>query len=143
MAKIMMVSTVHQSKDIRIMQKEAVSLAQAGHDVSFVVTNDKEEVYKGVKIIPLKTEKSRKARMFLRRSTSLKRSESIIRMSFTRTIPNCFPRSCGSGFSDIRLCTMRMRISRLRPAKSISFPRKGGRWRQDGLKDTSGSALSA
>lgn len=66
MAKIMMLSTVHQPKDIRIMQKEAISLSQAGHDVSFLVTSDKEEVYKGVKIIPIKPAKSRKIRMFLR-----------------------------------------------------------------------------
>lgn len=66
MAKIMMVSTVHKPMDIRIMQKEAVSLAEAGHDVYFAVTSDKEEVYKGVKIIPIKPAKTRKERMFIR-----------------------------------------------------------------------------
>lgn len=47
------VSTVHSPFDTRIFQKEARTLAQAGHNVSILVHHDRREVRDGVTIEPL------------------------------------------------------------------------------------------
>jgi len=63
MAKVCHVSSAHQPHDIRIFVKECRSLARAGHDVSFVVFGESEEV-DGVKIVGLGVPPaSRKERM--------------------------------------------------------------------------------
>lgn len=63
MARVCHVSSAHQSHDIRIFIKECRSLARAGHDVSFVVFGESEEI-DGVKIVGLGAPPaSRKERM--------------------------------------------------------------------------------
>lgn len=52
MAKVCHISSAHQSHDIRIFVKECRSLAKAGHDVSFVVFGESEEL-DGVSIVGL------------------------------------------------------------------------------------------
>lgn len=66
MTKICHISTAHPPFDVRIFHKECVSLAQAGFDVSLVITHDKEETVQGVKIIPLPPTKSRIHRMVIK-----------------------------------------------------------------------------
>lgn len=44
-------TTVHPAKDPRIFQKECVSLAAAGYDVTLIVANGKPEEDRGVKIV--------------------------------------------------------------------------------------------
>lgn len=66
MAKIMMVSTVHKTMDMRILQREALSLSKAGYDVSFLSVCDGQSDFQGVKILPIKPTNNRKVRMFLR-----------------------------------------------------------------------------
>lgn len=49
--KICHITSVHKRYDVRILQKECVSLANAGYDVTLIVADNKEdEIYRGVKI---------------------------------------------------------------------------------------------
>ncbi|WP_455600344.1 hypothetical protein, partial [Cloacibacillus sp.] len=49
--KICHMTSVHKRYDVRILQKECVSLANAGYDVTLIVADNKEdEIYRGVKI---------------------------------------------------------------------------------------------
>jgi len=72
--KVCHISTAHPPFDVRIFHKECVSLAKAGFDVSLVVTHDKEETVKGVKIIPLPQSKGRIHRMFIKTHFAFYRS---------------------------------------------------------------------
>jgi len=64
--KVCHISTVHPTFDARIFNKECVSLAKAGYDISLVVTHTKKEVVNGVNIIPLPKSKGRLHRMFVK-----------------------------------------------------------------------------
>lgn len=66
MLKICHISSAHPPFDVRIFHKECVWLANAGYEVSLVVTHDKREEVKGVKIIPLPESKGRFHRMFIK-----------------------------------------------------------------------------
>lgn len=61
--KVCILSSVHDSDDIRIFYKQAVGLADDGYDVSFIVQHDREETVQGVKIIPLSKPANRFERM--------------------------------------------------------------------------------
>lgn len=61
--KVCILSSVHDADDIRIFYKEAVSLANAGHEVTFIVKHDKEETVGGVRLLPLKQPANRLKRM--------------------------------------------------------------------------------
>ncbi len=60
------ISTVHSVKDIRIFIKECSSLYKSGFEVFYVVTNDKDEVIDGIKIVALPTSSSRLKRIFFK-----------------------------------------------------------------------------
>lgn len=72
--KIVHLTSVHKDGDIRIFQKECVSLAEMGHDVTFVVPNAEERVEKvgdsakgaTVKIASFKAEKGSRIRRMLK-----------------------------------------------------------------------------
>tara|TARA_B110000240_G_scaffold196022_1_gene246971 strand:+ start:1348 stop:2463 length:1116 start_codon:yes stop_codon:yes gene_type:complete len=74
MTKVCHISTAHPPFDVRIFHKECVSLAKAGFDVSLVVTHDKEEIVKGVKIVPLPVSKGRFHRMFIKTNLAFYRA---------------------------------------------------------------------
>lgn len=64
--KICHISTVHSSADVRIFQKECVTLANEGYDVYFIVTSDKNYVNSNVNIIQLSEKSNRMYRMFIK-----------------------------------------------------------------------------
>ena len=66
MIKVCHISSAHPPFDVRIFHKECVSLAQAGFDVSLVITHDKHETVQGVKMIPLPPTKGRIHRMVIK-----------------------------------------------------------------------------
>ncbi len=72
--KVCHISTAHPPFDVRIFHKECVFLAEAGFDVSLVVTHDKKETVEGVKIIPLPKSKGRLHRMFVKTHFAFYRS---------------------------------------------------------------------
>ena len=49
--KIALITSAHQDRDVRIFQKEAVSLAEAGFDVTHLVPNSESRVELGVTVI--------------------------------------------------------------------------------------------
>ena len=55
--KICHISTVHRFNDIRIFQKECTSLKNSGHQVTFLVNFDKDDVKDGIEIKALKKRK--------------------------------------------------------------------------------------
>ncbi len=57
------ISTVHDSKDIRIFQKECRSLAARGYNVSIIAASEKLVTVEGVSIIPLRGARFRPLRM--------------------------------------------------------------------------------
>jgi len=57
--KVIHLTSVHQCQDARILHKECASLAKAGYEVSLAVKADSEEIIHGVKILPIKEERSR------------------------------------------------------------------------------------
>ncbi len=61
--KVAHLSSAHPAFDIRIFQKECRALAQAGHDVTFVVPHDEDAVVDEVRILAVPRPTSRKARM--------------------------------------------------------------------------------
>ena len=61
--KVCILTSVHCSFDIRIFQKEAKSLARAGYNVTLLSRHNKEEIVKGIKIVPLPNPKNRIERM--------------------------------------------------------------------------------
>jgi len=63
--KICHLTTVHVWDDTRIFQKQCVSLAAAGFDVSLVASGANPSVQRGVTVIPCKNYKRRLARMTL------------------------------------------------------------------------------
>lgn len=64
MVKIVHVSTVHSSHDTRIFHKECKTIHKGEYDISFIVQNNIIELRDGIKILPLKTAKSRIIRLF-------------------------------------------------------------------------------
>jgi glycosyltransferase involved in cell wall biosynthesis len=65
MARIAILTSVHRPFDTRIFQKEARSLAAAGHEVVLVAPHDREETRDGVRIIPIEEARGRLGRMLL------------------------------------------------------------------------------
>lgn len=61
--KICHISSVHKPFDIRIFQKEAKSLVKVGYDVTIIAQHDKDEIWDGIKIIPLSKSANRFERM--------------------------------------------------------------------------------
>ncbi|MFB0562299.1 MAG: glycosyltransferase family 4 protein [Candidatus Lokiarchaeia archaeon] len=57
-------TTVHPLFDVRIFQKQAKTLAGAGHDVSLIVQHSKDETIDGIKVIALSKPKNRFFRVF-------------------------------------------------------------------------------
>lgn len=74
MIKVCHISTSHPTFDGRIFHKECVSLAEAGYDVSLVVTHTKKETVKGVKIVPLGPSKGRLHRIFVKTAYAFKKA---------------------------------------------------------------------
>ncbi len=74
MIKVCHISTAHPAFDVRIFHKECVSLAQAGFDVSLVVTHGKEETVQGVKVVPLPPTKGRLHRMLVKTKIARKKA---------------------------------------------------------------------
>jgi len=66
MTKICHISTVHPVFDGRIFHKQCVSLSEAGFDVHLVVTHDKNETVKGVKIVALQPSGNRLTRILIK-----------------------------------------------------------------------------
>lgn len=58
------ISTAHSVKDIRIFYKECISLANAGFEVSYIVSHERAEIIDGVNIITLPFTSSRTQRIF-------------------------------------------------------------------------------
>jgi glycosyltransferase involved in cell wall biosynthesis len=61
--KVCILTSVHSSFDIRIFQKEAKSLVNAGYNVTLLSRHNKEEIVRGIKIVPLPDPKNRIERM--------------------------------------------------------------------------------
>jgi glycosyltransferase involved in cell wall biosynthesis len=61
--KVCILTSVHRSFDIRIFQKEAKSLVKAGYNVTLLARHNKEEIVKGIRIVPLPKPKNRIERM--------------------------------------------------------------------------------
>jgi glycosyltransferase involved in cell wall biosynthesis len=62
--KIVMITTVHGPFDPRIFHKEAVSLAQRGFEITVIAPHSREEVIRGVKILPIPPAANRLIRIF-------------------------------------------------------------------------------
>lgn len=58
--KICHLTTVHPWNDVRIFEKECVSLAAAGFEVYLVAMNAPEGVYQGVRVVSVNAEKSKR-----------------------------------------------------------------------------------
>ncbi len=58
-------SSVHRSDDVRIFQKQCRSLVEHKFDVTFIVPDDNDRVEYGVKIIAIKRDMSKFARLFV------------------------------------------------------------------------------
>lgn len=66
MQRVVHLSTVHKSNDVRIFLKECCSLASAGYDVTLVARAEADSVKNGVKIVAVKQyDHSRLSRMLL------------------------------------------------------------------------------
>ena len=74
MVKVCHISTAHPPFDVRIFHKECVSLAEAGFDVSLVVTHSKNETVKNVKIVALPTSNGRFHRMIIKPFIAFKKA---------------------------------------------------------------------
>jgi glycosyltransferase involved in cell wall biosynthesis len=61
--KVCHLTTVHPAFDNRILEKECVSLAEAGYEVVLLAPNCEEQVYKGVQIRSLQIPRNRLLRM--------------------------------------------------------------------------------
>jgi len=61
--RVVHLSSVHRADDSRIYWKECLSLARAGYDVSFVVSDDREVISEDVNIVPVRRRSGRIARM--------------------------------------------------------------------------------
>lgn len=57
--RVCIVTSVHAPFDSRIFHKQARSLVKAGYEVSIVAQHNKEEVVKGIRIVPLPRRRSR------------------------------------------------------------------------------------
>lgn len=62
-AKIVHVSTVHQSGDVRVFVKQCRTLAAAGHDVTLYARADEPRVEDGVRVVPVPQPRGRLRRM--------------------------------------------------------------------------------
>lgn len=74
MLKVCHISTAHPPFDVRIFHKECVSLADAGFDVSLVVTHTKNETVKNVKIVALPKSNGRFHRMIIKPFIAFKKA---------------------------------------------------------------------
>jgi glycosyltransferase involved in cell wall biosynthesis len=63
MARICFVTTVHSLHDHRFLYKECSGLAEAGHEVFYLVEAEKEQTMQGVHVLPLRRPESRAKRM--------------------------------------------------------------------------------
>jgi len=72
--KICHLSTVHLYNDVRVFKKECISLANAGHDVSFVVPHLGDESLQGVNIIAITRNMAKFSRVFIQPFKLLKRA---------------------------------------------------------------------
>ncbi len=61
--KVCILTSVHSPFDIRIFDKEANSLVQAGYDVTLIAPHDKDKIVDGIRIVPLPKPKKRVERM--------------------------------------------------------------------------------
>ena len=64
LAKVCILTTVHQPFDTRIFHKEAKTLVQAGYNVPLIAQYNKNEIVDGIKIIALHKPKNRFMRIF-------------------------------------------------------------------------------
>jgi len=64
LAKVCILTTVHQPFDTRIFHKEAKSLVEAGYNVTLIAQHSKNEIVDGVKIIALPKSRNRFMRIF-------------------------------------------------------------------------------
>lgn len=65
-SKIGVLTTAHDAFDVRIFYKECRSLVEAGYDVYLIANHDVEETVDGVRIIPVKSSKSRTCRFLFK-----------------------------------------------------------------------------
>ncbi|MBN2019150.1 MAG: glycosyltransferase family 4 protein [Sedimentisphaerales bacterium] len=63
--KICQISTVHPLNDNRVFHKECRTLVRAGHNVTLIITHDRNEKLEGINIVALKKRKNRLSRMVL------------------------------------------------------------------------------
>lgn len=63
MSKICILTTVHSPFDIRIFNKEALTLRKAGYDVTLIAQHDRDEIVDGIRIIALPKSSNRTQRM--------------------------------------------------------------------------------
>lgn len=61
--RVVHICTVHNWNDVRIFQKQCVSLAKSGYDVHFIVSKGPEGLHQGVTIHPINSHKTRFSRM--------------------------------------------------------------------------------
>lgn len=64
--KVCHISTVHSANDVRIFEKECVTLSNHGYEVYFVATSEKEMVKNNIRIVPLSNKRGRIYRMIVK-----------------------------------------------------------------------------
>jgi len=89
--KVCHLSSVHQTKDVRIFHKECASLAEAGFDVSLVVPGEEDHVDKGVSIVVVPASRSRKERLLVTGRLVLKRAIEVDAQLYHFHDPELFP----------------------------------------------------
>ena len=90
-AKVCHLSSVHQTKDVRIFHKECASLADAGFDVSLVVPGEADHIDKGVSILVVPPAKSRRERLLVTSRRVLKRAVEVDAALYHFHDPELFP----------------------------------------------------
>ena len=89
--KVCHLSSVHQTKDVRIFHKECVSLAQAGYDVSLVVPGEMDHIDKGVSILVVPPSRSRRERLLVTSRQVLNRAIAVDADLYHFHDPELFP----------------------------------------------------
>ena len=64
LAKVCILTTVHQPFDTRIFHKEAKTLVQAGYNMTLIAQYNKNEIVDGIKIVDLPKPKNCFTRIF-------------------------------------------------------------------------------